>query len=895
MLRVTQSNSAGRAKSYYSTADYYTEGQELVGLWRGKGAERLGLSGRVDRADWDALCDNQRPHGGETLTVRQKNERRVGYDFNFHCPKSVSLLYGISHDDRILQAFQESVAATMEDIESEAKARVRAGGKDEDRITGNLVWGEFVHLTARPEDGVPDPHLHAHCFVFNATFDGVEDRWKAGQFGDLKRDAPFFEAMFHSRMARRLEELGLETQRTATGWELKGLTPELLEKFSRRTAHIEKLAKERGITDPELKADLGAQTRSSKSKELTMTELDGLWRSRMTPGEAVALEQLAKRVGRERIGEDERAGLDAVTRAVSHVFERSSVVPERTLLAEALKQGVGRASAGTITRQLGEQGLIHAVHKGRSVVTTEEVLREEAGLIAFARDGRGACRPIANDTWRIQNDDLEIEQREAVQHILQSRDRVMVVRGAAGTGKTWTMQELRAATEHFGVHLHAFAPSADASRGVLRGDGFADAETVARLLADEKLQAEVHGGIIWIDEAGLVGTKTLRQVFDLAGREHARVLLSGDRRQHGSVERGAALRLLEEEAGLKSAELKKIQRQKGKYKAAVRDLSEGRIKDGFERLDDLGWIRELPDEERYDAIAGAYVNSLHDRKSVLVVSPTHAEGDRITEGIRQRLQKENLLGSESRDVSQLTPRNLTLGQRRDPASYEPGDVLVFHQNARGYRKGQRVVVGRAPVPVNQAARFTVYRQSHLGLAQGDRIRITLNGSTADGGYRLNNGDLFTVKGFAPDGDLRVEKVDPRSRNGPKEERLIAQDYGHLSRGFVLTSHASQGKTFDRVIVGQSSQSFPASSREQFYVSASRGRHQVLVFTDNKEELLDVVAKGDERTAAMDLVRSKAQKQRQLIRHQIQEPAKNSEHGAARKPGREDHTHVRQPH
>jgi ATP-dependent exoDNAse (exonuclease V) alpha subunit len=107
---------------------------------------------------------------------------------------------------------------------------------------------------------------------------------------------------------------------------------------------------------------------------------------------------------------------------------------------------------------------------------------------------------------------------------------------------------------------------------------------------------------------------------------------------------------------------------------------------------------------------------------------------------------------------------------------------------------------------------------------------------------------------------------------------------------VVTSHASQGKTFDRVIVGQSSESFPASSREQFYVSVSRGRNQVLVFTDSKEELLHAVGEGDERTAATDLVRSKSQKQRQLIRQHIQEPVMNS-----RDAGREDRTHVRQPH
>ena len=81
-------------------------------------------------------------------------------------PKSVSLLYAMTRDERILDAFRDSVDATMQDIEAEMATRVRKGGKNEERKTGNMVWGEFIHFTSRPVDGVPDPHLHAHCFVF---------------------------------------------------------------------------------------------------------------------------------------------------------------------------------------------------------------------------------------------------------------------------------------------------------------------------------------------------------------------------------------------------------------------------------------------------------------------------------------------------------------------------------------------------------------------------------------------------------------------------------------------------------------------------------------------------------------------------------------------------------
>lgn len=141
MLRIIQNSQAAGAKIYYAQADYYSEGQELEGQWRGKAAEMLGLSGVAQRDQWDLMCDNRNPSSGEQLTLRQKSDRTVGYDFNFHVPKSVSLLYGLTKDDRIREAFQEAVNETMQDMESEMQVRVRKEGKNEDRTTGQHGLG----------------------------------------------------------------------------------------------------------------------------------------------------------------------------------------------------------------------------------------------------------------------------------------------------------------------------------------------------------------------------------------------------------------------------------------------------------------------------------------------------------------------------------------------------------------------------------------------------------------------------------------------------------------------------------------------------------------------------------------------------------------------------------
>jgi conjugative relaxase-like TrwC/TraI family protein len=472
MLRIIQNTSVAGAMHYFSSADYYTEGQELTGHWRGTAAAMLGLGGEVRQVDWDAMCQNLHPKTGETLTQRQKEPRRVGYDFNFRAPKGLSLLYGLTGDDRLLDAFRGAVDATMREMEREVQTRVRKDGRsNEDRTTGNLAWGEFIHFTSRPVDGIPDPHLHAHCFAFNATWDNDEKRWKAGQFAGLKRDAPYFEARFHSRLAERLGDLGIGVVRNKSSWELAGLSRDVIEKFSRRTALIEERAEEKGITDPERKMELSTKTREKKRKELSLPELRKQWAERLTPDESDAVRQVADRIGKGPVERDANAADRAADLAVSHVFERKAVVPERTLLREALKRSLGQASVDAAERAIARKDILTADREGRRVVTTKDVLMEEQKMIDFAREGRGTCRAFAPGEHVFTDARLNAQQRSAVAFVLNSRDRVMVIRGAAGVGKTTMMKEAVSAIEASGTKVFTFAPSTDASRTVLRDEG----------------------------------------------------------------------------------------------------------------------------------------------------------------------------------------------------------------------------------------------------------------------------------------------------------------------------------------------------------------------------------------------------------------------------------------
>src|SRR5262249_28861556 len=128
MLRIVQQSNSEAAKQYYAHADYYlAEGEALerVGEWGGRAAMMLGLKGGVRWEDFAALCDNLRPGtAGEPLTARTRADRTVLYDFNFHAPKSFSVVYEETGDERLFDAFRASVDETMREAEADMKTRV---------------------------------------------------------------------------------------------------------------------------------------------------------------------------------------------------------------------------------------------------------------------------------------------------------------------------------------------------------------------------------------------------------------------------------------------------------------------------------------------------------------------------------------------------------------------------------------------------------------------------------------------------------------------------------------------------------------------------------------------------------------------------------------------------
>ncbi|WP_163381367.1 MobF family relaxase [Cyclobacterium sp. SYSU L10401] len=870
MIRMFQSQTAGHAKSYFkaslSRADYYIEDQEHPGSFHGKVAGRLGLEhNQVDQKVFDQLCDNINPKTGGNLTPRTTDNRRVGYDISFHCPKSVSILHALGTDSRVLDAFKDSVQDTMEEIEVDVQTRVRAQGEYADRDTGELIWADFVHETARPVEGhAPDPHLHCHCFVFNTTYDSQEERFKAGQFHNIKQDMPYYQARFQKRLADRMASMGYDIRKNGNDYDLAMVPKAAIDHFSKRTNHIGQIAKDQNITNPKELDQIGARSRAKKQKNLTMAQLRSQWRTQL---KNAGIDEMAPEQAKTAIRT--MTAKECVNHSLNHNYSRASVRRERQLLATAYLHGIDnrQITMDEIDRSLAKDDRVFTIQDGKhQLCTTALVWDEEKRMVQLASDGKGKLRPLnlgVDAKEEYSHKGLSLEQQRAVDHIMGSMDRLTMIRGGAGTGKTTLIKSAVASIEKTGQCVHLFAPTSDASRNTLRAEGFENADTLASLLRNPDKQEEIKNQVIWVDEAGMLGTEDMADLLDLATTNKARLILSGDPRQHTAVQRGDAMRILQQVGRVPYVSLDTIYRQKvDAYKDTVEAISRGNLGDGFNRLDQMKAIQELDSDEIKEHLVNDYLKTVKEKKSALIISPTNQQGKQVTADIRKGLKAAGRLNKIDKHYTTFRNLHLTQAQKADHRVYDPGQIIQLHQNIPGAKRGSKLQVLGAnegsvqtrdqdghliDIPLSRGKDFDVYLREETPITRGDQIRITKNGMD-DQGKRLDNGWILDVRGFTADGGIKVAKQSQTRST----EYILPKDHGNFTHAYCMTSYGAQGKTVDKVFVVQPAATFAATNQKQFYVSISRAREELKIYTDDKEGLLLQAAQSGDRTSALEI-------------------------------------------
>lgn len=844
-----------RAVNYFSMhmarKDYLTEGDRVEMTWHGRGAERLGLKETVEEHDFTRLCKGRHPVTNEKLMQRDNGEnRRVCYFGQISAPKDVSIAYLVGGDQRIAGWWKESVKETLKEIEDITATRVRLGGASHnDRPTGNMVAAVVTHDTSR----ALDPQLHTHVCVMNVTYDPKEQRWKAVEPQGFYKYQSYLREVSYNRLAEKMKDGGYEIEKARSiGFNIAGFPADLREDFSKRREEIERVADVLKSRSQDALQRITTQTRAEKI-HVEPGELKARWLDEAAPH----LSGIKQIIDEAQPGEHGKifTPAQALTLAEAHLFDRQSIVDERFLLREALIAGRADVTLDQLKEEIAAQVQSGDLIRNGKMLTTPEILRMEKAIIDWTNGGKGICPAMGKFEPR---DALSPEQNQAAEKLLASPDRVAVLIGDAGAGKSTTLSAIVDGVHQSGNLTFACTPSANAAQE-LQDKLKIQADTVQQLLVNEKLQNQITGRTIIVDEAGLLSVRQMYDLCQIAERQQCRLLLVGDVKQHHSVEAGDALRALQKYAHVEPVRLQEIHRQQDdEYKKVVKFLADGQPYASFRKLDELGGVSEQKDFNKLlDQAAATYVDKVAYGQSCLAISPVWSEVNAFTAVLRDQLKDKGLLDRDEKAYKAVQSMQWTSAGKMQLSNYQVGDVLTFYRDSGGFQKHEMVSVvskdaqgltlerpdgSRSFFDPQKHKGFDVGLPRTLAVAPGEKLLVRANFAPG----RLKNGDIVSVKEVKDDGSLTL-----------KDGRTIPPHFRQFTHGYASTSHSAQSKTVDHGILILGEKGHQAANLQQAYVSNSRFSHTQTIFTTDKERAFDSMAKFEERPLAMEVIKQTA--------------------------------------
>lgn len=925
MLSISGVGNAGGAADYYTKDNYYTRDEEAFdnAKWTGEAADALGVSGKVDREQLNELLEGRFAdvQTGEAVELGRSDgeggkEHRAGWDLTFSAPKSVSVLALEGGDARILEAHQNAVEKAFATMEAKAATRI----KGETVQTGNLAAVMVTHDTSRAQD----PQLHTHCVIANAT--KCEDgQWRSLESRTLYQAKMEGGAAYRAELAHGLERAGYQLDIARDGtFEVRGVPEAVIADKSTRRQDIEAELAERGLSSAKASQIATLDTREKKEMIEDREALRAGWRERSDALGYDARDTIAEAQSRAQTPEHQQAtatrwqpaqaGREAVQHAIEHHFERAAVVADRDIMRRAMENGVGRTTHEHIERAFNAAKaagqLVETDRPGQ--LTTRETLDREDRIIDNMRDGKGTVSPVvsAREVERVAGQafdgkGLNREQTEAVKAVLCSRDQQTGIQGAAGAGKTSALGTAFHIADRQGVTMRGMAPSNEAAR-VLQDDINKTAQSfgsragvqttsVSQFLANLKSGQDLPAkGEIWVvDESSMVSAKHADQIQQAANRFDARVSWVGDRDQFGSVEQGRSFGQMQD-AGMRTAQIKsEIMRQKDapNLLQAATALAQAKGHESTEKAV-AAWEKDkairqvVNDEKRLDSMSREYLKGSDQvRAGTLVITPRNVERTALNDRIREGLKTEGKLSGPAVKADVYVKQDATRAQMKDARTYQAGDVVKFNRSykALDVKSGERAqVVGvdkdkntvtlkteagkdiKLDVAGNNGRGFntSLSRLEGREIQKGDFVRFT----DKDGKIDVNNGARGTVSHV--DHAARVASVNMTDGSTRRVDLDKNKAWDH---GYAVTAHASQGQSPGRAIVNCNTKDSRFGNYSNFYVSGTRAKEDLKIYTDSPDRLAAWGAKDGQNVAARD---AKPREVQGLTVRTTQQPAKN---------------------
>lgn len=674
---------------------------------------------------------------GEEITAT--HGMRIGTESTLSAPKSVSIVMAFGDAElrqAIVDAQHRAVEKTIGFYEKHcAETRRGKGGKDV--LSAELVISRHTHFGARAHESDwkqrgeheldIDPQLHTHCLIYNIC-KGSDGEWGTLEPSELWRWKKGIGAMYRAELASEMQKLGFgieddirfdkDGKVTDRFWKIAGIPDELVEQMSGRRKEILAYMQEHGGTAQQ--ATL--KTRRNKD-EPTFAEMHARWQEdlalwrREHPGLLPDnLRDLCHRGQRTPSQQQTQAQRDQ--EILGELHENKSVWTRADLVQKLAERSTG-ANAAQVWRETGdflkrnelqliEPEAIHKDDRGKSLsrrhreirFADPKVVQQERDIVSMAKarvhdqsvrlDPKVLKKSIA-DMEEERGFKLSPEQRKAAEFACCGSGGVAVVQGWAGTGKTTVSDAVVKAYRASGFQVIGCATAWKAAQKLESESGITS-YSIAQMvdqLGKGKLQL-TSKSVVLVDEAGMMGTPSLRALMGFAHKAGAKIICQGDVLQLQSVERGAPMRALAKEVGY--TELKDIRRQK---QEADRDIAreyyaaggtEKRSRQQNElagqkiiaRMEARGQIQAFDNRDQARAfLVKDYLASHKSAREKLVLAATRTDVDALNDAIREGRKAKGELGLEH-SVGVSNPRT----QAIQPLALAKGDRVMFTKKSK---------------------------------------------------------------------------------------------------------------------------------------------------------------------------------------------------------------------
>ncbi|WP_024548197.1 conjugative transfer relaxase/helicase TraI [Siccibacter turicensis] len=581
-------------------------------------------------------------------------------------------------------------------------------------------------------------------------------------------------------------------------------------------------------------------------------------------------EDVSQAVGTLQQGVKSDAAL-AVHRAIAD--QRSVVFSELKLVEAAQGFHPDMVAVGREVSAMVKNGdLITVPNRGEPLLVSRATWEMEKAILRTIEAGKDTQEPLMEQVDPKLLNGLTSGQKQSAMLVLGSRDQFTGIQGYAGVGKTTQVGAVKAAIETLPAdvrpELRGLAPTHQAVKE-LKDVGMVAQTAKSFIVEHDQLVAagqkpDYRNQVFLIDESSMLGNQDTAAAYQAIQAGGGRAVSMGDIDQFESVDAGAPFKLMQERSPMDVAIMKQIVRQKdSNLKDAVHDIIDNRIDAALRRIesqptDKVDRISDAPVPPSGLTETGDPVNDIvadwagrtpAARARTIIITQLNKDRQAVNQGIYHSLAKEGSLGREEVTVPVLEKISRTRHEFNKTAPWQKGmvvkrgeryqDVIAVDRNGSLItvrdENGDLGMYSPRELLTNDVQLFT---RAKIPVRTGTELRFTA--TDREQGQTANQ--RYTVDTIRENGEMVLRGAAGTKVINPNEVRAEQ----HIDYAWAVTGYGAQGASSDYVISleGTDGGRRNLATQRAFYISTSRAKEHVQIYTDGREKWIQRVKSGE---------------------------------------------------